>query len=121
MTAFLIFVITLYCVYYLFVSIPSWGELRILGVSMTMFKLVVGSFYLAIMFNGPVAWIALWQDWSLWVDLLLLFISLICVSVIYMVGLGREKFNSGAFIAAMAPIIPIFGVTSFKMLSKLFS
>lgn len=107
-------------------TIPSWGEARYVGLTYILYTCILGLIYFSIFFEGIAlldmfaSQLGIYGGWPIWIDLIVLFITIIFSAFVYKLGSSRETFKPEGFIRIAGPAMPIFGVTIFKLLKLLF-
>lgn len=99
---------TSYFAWVLFNEIPTWGEMRLIGMTMSAYKLLVGTFWLAIIIDMPVTWLAVLAGIPIWIELLFGLTPAVLIAILYAALANRETFKPSKFFVSALPVLPIF-------------
>ena len=94
---------------------PSWGQMRLIGVTAALFVWIEIIFHLAV-FENAISFVSFVLDLPVWFDLVVAGSVLIVVATVYFRLKKRNTFNNAAFVALV--LIPL-GIPSIQMIGKL--
>ena len=96
---------------------PSWGQMRVMGVTLALFGWINALFYFAV-FQAAFGIISLILNLPIWIDIVLSVLLLVAASVIFIQLSQRATFKPEAFIAVVLVPLSISGVSIIGTASK---
>ena len=93
-----------------FIGKPSWGQMRVTGVTLALFAWINALFYLAI-FEAAFGVISFILNFPIWINIVLSLLLFGAASVIFIQLSQRSTFKPEAFIAIVLVPLSISGVS----------
>ena len=93
-----------------FMGKPSWGQMRVMGVTLALFGWINALFYFAV-FQSALGLISFILNFPIWIDIVFSLLLFIAGSIIFIQLSGRSTFKPAAFMAVVLVPLSISGVS----------